>query len=75
MFVQNNFPEDYQIRRSNVHTLVSLLEQIKVFPDSIHISDNKPLLKKKIENININDIRYFFKTDPTNHKQMNRKRY
>lgn len=47
----DQIPEDYQIRRSNVHTLVTLLEQIKVFPDSIHISDDKPLLKKKIENI------------------------
>ncbi len=44
-------PEAYQIRRSNVHTLVALLERIKIDTDTIHISDDKPLLKQKIEEI------------------------
>ena len=44
-------PELYQIRRSNVHTLVSLLEKIKIKADTIHISDDKPLLKQKIADI------------------------
>ena len=44
-------PELYQIRRSNVHTLVSLLEKIKIKADTIHISDDKPLLKQKIAGI------------------------
>ncbi|NOQ91209.1 MAG: molybdopterin molybdenumtransferase MoeA, partial [Flavobacteriaceae bacterium] len=47
----NQTPADYQIRRSNVHTLVSLLENLKIKADTIHISDNKDLLKQKIENI------------------------
>ncbi|MBN4048479.1 molybdopterin molybdotransferase MoeA [Flavobacteriaceae bacterium AH-315-O20] len=44
-------PEDYQIRRSNAHTLVSLLKYLKINADSIHISDNKTVLKKKIAEI------------------------
>lgn len=44
-------PEAYQIRRSNVHTLVALLERIHINADSIHISDDKPLLKQKIREI------------------------
>ncbi|RUA10531.1 MAG: molybdopterin molybdenumtransferase MoeA [Flavobacteriia bacterium] len=44
-------PEAYQIRRSNVHTLVALLERIKIDADSIHIADDKPLLKQKIKAI------------------------
>ncbi len=47
----NQNPEAYQIRRSNVHTLVSLLENLKIKVDTIHISDNKDLLKQKIEKI------------------------
>lgn len=44
-------PADYQIRRSNVHTLVSLLSKLKIKADSIHIADDKPLLKQKIDQI------------------------
>jgi len=44
-------PEAYQIRRSNVHTLVALLERIKIDADTIHITDDKPLLKQKIKEI------------------------
>ncbi len=47
----NQTPEIYQIRRSNVHTLISLLEKIKIKADTIHISDDKPLLKQKIADI------------------------
>lgn len=44
----NQNPETYQIRRSNVHTLVSLLESLKINANTIHIADDKPLLKQKI---------------------------
>ena len=39
----------YQIRRSNVFTLVSLLERIHIKAKTEHISDNKQVLKQKIE--------------------------
>jgi len=42
-------PKDYQIRRSNVYTLVSLLEQLKIKADTAHISDDKNVLKSKIK--------------------------
>lgn len=42
-------PLSYQIRRSNVYTLVSLLERLNIKAETEHISDNKQLLKKKIE--------------------------
>ncbi|CAI8441084.1 MAG: Molybdopterin molybdenumtransferase [Polaribacter sejongensis] len=41
-------PLAYQIRKSNVFTLVSLLEKIHIVSDTAHITDNKPLLKSKI---------------------------
>ena len=41
-------PEDYQIRRSNVYTLVSLLERLKINAETTHITDNKEILKSKI---------------------------
>lgn len=47
----NQTPEAYQIRRSNVHTLVSILDKLKIKADIIHIADDKPLLKLKIEEI------------------------
>ncbi len=47
----NQNPEAYQIRRSNVHTLVSLLENLKIEAGTIHISDDKTLLKQKIVSI------------------------
>lgn len=50
----DQIPQDYQIRRSNVYTLVHLLEELKIKSDTIHISDDKPLLKEKIGNI-LND--------------------
>jgi len=44
-------PLDFQIRRSNVHTLVSLLDSVKIKADTVHITDDKPLLKEKIQQI------------------------
>ena len=41
-------PEIYQIRRSNVHTLVALLNNFGIKSDSAHIPDNKATLKSKI---------------------------
>ncbi len=42
-------PLNYQIRRSNVYTLVSLLEELKITVKTAHITDDKPLLKEKIK--------------------------
>lgn len=42
-------PEAYQIRRSNVYTLVSLLERLKINAETAHITDNKEILKSKIK--------------------------
>lgn len=44
-------PADYQIRRSNIHTMVSILDRINIKADTIHIADDKPLLKQKIASI------------------------
>lgn len=44
-------PLDFQIRRSNAHTLVSLLDSVKIKVETIHITDDKPLLKEKIQQI------------------------
>lgn len=41
-------PEEFQIRRSNVHTLVSLLRKKNIFADTAHITDDKMELKQKI---------------------------
>ena len=45
----NETPLDYQIRMSNVYTLVSLLDRLHVSSKTDHISDDKPILKKKIK--------------------------
>mgnify|MGYP000639813437 CR=1 FL=1 len=42
-------PEEHQIRRSNVFTLVSLLERLNIPSETNHITDDKPILKSKIE--------------------------
>jgi molybdopterin molybdotransferase len=42
-------PLAHQIRRSNVFTLVSLLEQLNLSSETAHITDDKPILKSKIE--------------------------
>ena len=45
----NETPLDHQIRMSNVYTLVSLLDRLHVSSKTDHISDDKPILKKKIK--------------------------
>jgi len=42
-------PEEHQIRRSNVFTLVSLLEKLNIPSETAHITDDKPILKQEIE--------------------------
>ena len=42
-------PKPYQIRKSNVYTLVSLLEDLNITAETKHITDDKEVLKKKIE--------------------------
>ena len=44
----NNKPEEHQIRRSNVFTLVAALEHLKIESETSHITDDKPILKQKI---------------------------
>ena len=41
-------PKEFQIRRSNVHTLVSLLKRKHIQADTAHITDDKNILKQKI---------------------------
>jgi molybdopterin molybdotransferase len=41
-------PLAHQIRRSNVFTLVSLLERLNIPSETAHIKDDKPILKSKI---------------------------
>ena len=43
-------PSSHQIRRSNVFTLVSLLENLNIKAETSHITDQKELLKEKIGN-------------------------
>ena len=42
-------PLEHQIRRSNVFTLVSLLERLHISSETAHITDDKPILKEKIK--------------------------
>ncbi len=42
-------PLDYQIRRSNVFSLVSLLQDLKINAQTAHITDDKAVLKEKIK--------------------------
>jgi len=42
-------PETHQIRRSNVYTLVALLERLQIKADTAHHTDDKPTLKAKVE--------------------------
>ena len=46
----DEIPLDHQIRRSNVFTLVSLLERLHIPSGTAHITDDKPILKSKIKN-------------------------
>ncbi|MCF2874717.1 MULTISPECIES: molybdopterin molybdotransferase MoeA [unclassified Tenacibaculum] len=43
-------PLDYQIRRSNVYTLVSLLSNLNIPSETKHLTDNKQVLKEKVYN-------------------------
>ncbi|SHM95749.1 molybdopterin molybdotransferase MoeA [Polaribacter sp. KT 15] len=45
----NEIPLKHQIRRSNVFTLVSLLERLQIPSETAHITDDKPILKQKIK--------------------------
>jgi molybdopterin molybdotransferase len=45
----DEFPLEHQIRRSNVFTLVSLLERLNITSETAHITDDKPVLKSKIK--------------------------
>lgn len=47
----DQIPTPYQIRKSNVHTLYSLLKRFEIKPDLFHISDSKEELRKKIESL------------------------
>jgi molybdopterin molybdotransferase len=47
----DQIPTPYQIRKSNVHTLYSLLKRFEIKPDLFHISDSKEALRKKIESL------------------------
>ena len=42
-------PLEHQIRRSNVFTLVSLLEKLNISSETAHLTDDKPKLKEKIK--------------------------
>ena len=44
----NENPLDFQIRKSNVYTLVSLLDKLNIPSETAHITDNKVILKEKI---------------------------
>ncbi|AZJ33086.1 molybdopterin molybdochelatase [Tenacibaculum mesophilum] len=44
----NEYPLDHQIRRSNVYTLVSLLNDLKIPADTANITDEKQILKENI---------------------------
>jgi molybdopterin molybdotransferase len=45
----DEIPLAHQIRRSNVFTLVSLLESLKIDSETAHITDDKAILKQKIK--------------------------
>lgn len=45
----NKIPADHQIRRSNVHSLVSILKTVQIDAQTIHISDDKDKLTALID--------------------------
>ncbi len=56
----NKTPLPHQIRRSNVFTLVALLKRLNLPTDTLHITDDKKLLKQKIEQaLNSYDVLLF----------------
>jgi len=44
-------PLPHQIRRSNVFTLVALLKRLNLNTDTLHIKDDKTLLKQKVKEV------------------------
>jgi molybdopterin molybdotransferase len=50
----DEIPAEHQIRRSNVFTLVSLLEKLKIKAETAHILDEKEALKSNIQSF-LND--------------------
>lgn len=53
-------PAEHQIRRSNVYTLVSLLERSQIKADTAHILDDKQVLETKIDGfLNAYDVLIF----------------
>lgn len=47
----NSQPKLHQIRRSNVYNLVALLQDLNLKVDTLHISDDKAVLKQKIADL------------------------
>jgi len=45
----DEIPLEHQIRRSNVFSLVSLLERLNISSETAHVTDEKPVLKSKIK--------------------------
>ena len=43
------FRENTKLGRSNVFTLVSLLERLNIASETAHLTDDKPILKSKIK--------------------------
>jgi molybdopterin molybdotransferase len=44
-------PQPYQIRKSNVHSLVALLKEAGIESDAYHLPDNKSTLTQKIQSL------------------------
>ena len=45
----DQIPLNYQIRKSNIYTLVALLQELKIEAKTAHIDDDKAILKDKIK--------------------------
>jgi len=53
-------PKEHQIRRSNVYTVISLLEKLQIKAETAHILDDKEILKSKINSfLNEYDVLIF----------------
>ena len=59
----DKIPLEHQIRRSNVFTLVSLLDRLQIPSETSHIADDKLVLKDKIEDYKRNQDKYLKKVD------------
>ncbi len=47
----NEFPEAYQIRRSNIYTLKTALSRLKINAQDFHINDRKEMILQKIKTL------------------------